>query len=136
MQPKPIKVLSATWGVLEEEPNRSVESAVPRIAVWFLFLLRRGRTFCTHRNPIEKQHAHSVADVTAAVQALLPNPPTSLSIPSVGAAALGGVADPAPGKRKELKVRVCRSMERHGWLICLPGCAAGVEIDRRGRADI
>lgn len=50
----------------------------------------------------------SVIDVTAAVQALLPNPPTSLNIPAVGNAALGGV-DPAPGKVKELKARSCVS---------------------------
>jgi hypothetical protein len=52
---------------------------------------------------------NSVVDVTAAVQALLPNPPTTLNIPKVGAAVLGGV-DPAPGKVKELKASsaVCK----------------------------
>lgn len=45
-----------------------------------------------------------MADVTEAIQALLPDPPLSLNIPNVGNALFG--ADPAPGKPKELKVYI------------------------------
>lgn len=53
--------------------------------------------------PRTHKQTNSVADVTQAVQALVADPPTTLSIPAVGNALFGGL-DPAPGKPKELKV--------------------------------
>jgi hypothetical protein len=74
----------------------------------------RFRFILTNQIPIPIK-IHSVVDVTAAVQALLPNPPISLNIPAVGNAALGGV-DPAPGKVKELKA----SRTKY-WFLLLDG---------------